>query len=358
MSLARARSFWAISVGLGGAVAWLGCNALAGIQLGTLETSDSGVSPPVDSALMPDGYTATGSTDATTAIESGVPEAGTGGAMDASGVEASADVGPDAPRWSPTSLDAQGKMALWLEASAANLVISSGVVGAWNDLSKNANNATNPSGGPQVETGVVNGLDAVHFNARAVTLTINDAPSLQFGTDQFFMAVVARASTSGGYFFSKVTAGVSGGGAYYASGLEFFVSSDAQDDAGNTIVDDAGLPTVFPAGHVSALAGNEVDWIGPAFDDNAYHVVIFRRTSAQSLSVSVDSRAAQTALTGQFDVSQIGQAVSMGGVVYGNRASPVDLSIAEMLVVHSATGVIADSDVALVQGYLSQKYAL
>ncbi len=42
---------------------------------------------------------------------------------------------------------------------------------------------------------------------------------------------------------------------------------------------------------------------------------------------------------------------------YGNRATPVDLSVAEMLVVHSATGVIA-ADVALVQAYLTRKYAL
>jgi hypothetical protein len=274
------------------------------------------------------------------------------------GGQETADVGPDAPPWSPTTLDGQNKVALWLEASQANLVISSGVVGAWNDLSHNANNATNPSGGPQVETAVINGLDAVHFNARAVTLAISDAASLQFGTDQFFMAVVARASTSGGYFFSKVTTSVSGAGPFYQSGLEFFVSTDADDDAGNTIVDDAGLPTIFPAAHVSSLGGDEIDWLSPAFEDNAYHVVIFRRVSAAALSISVDSHPAQTALTGQFDVSQMGQPVLIGGVAYGNRATPVDLSIAEMLVVHSATGVIADADVALVQAYLTHKYAL
>ena len=312
---------------LGGAAGWLGCNAIAGIDLATLETGEGGGA--LDGALL-DGTTGGGNDGGTVGKESGTGEDGSPASGDG-GSDGSADAGADAPLWSPTLLDDQNKLALWLEASPANLVISSGLVGTWNDLSKNANNATNPSGGPQVEKTVVNGLDAVHFNARAVTLTISDAPSLRFGTDQFFIAVVARASTSGGYFFSKVTSGVSGSGVYYQSGLEFFVSSDAQDDAGSTILDDAGMPTVFPAGHVSALSGNEIDWLSPAFEDNAYHVVILRRTSAQGLAVSVDSRAAQTAITGQFDVSQLGQAVTMGGVVYGNRSSPVDLSIAEML---------------------------
>lgn len=284
-------------------------------------------------------------------------EAGDAGPNDASPNDASADADASPP-WSPTLLDNQNELALWLEASPANLVISSGLVGTWHDLSKNKNDAINSSGGPQQEMAVINGHDAVHFDARGVLLTINDAASLQLGTDQFCFAVVARASISGGYFFSKVTTAVSGAGPQYSSGLEFFVSADAVDDAGNTIVDDAGLPTVFPAAHVDSLAGNEIDWLGPAFEDNAYHVVILRRTSAQGLSLAIDSQPTQTMVTGEFNVSQAGEDVNIGGVAYGSRATPVDLSIAEMIVIHSSTGVVADTDVASVQGYLEMKYGL
>lgn len=108
-------------------------------------------------------------------------------------VEAAADVGvgvgdasmdaETGPPWSPTVLDQQSKLALWLEATMAEVTISSSVVETWNDQSKNANNATNPTGGPQYETAVVNGHDALHFNARGVTLSIPDATSLQLGTD-------------------------------------------------------------------------------------------------------------------------------------------------------------------------------
>ncbi len=263
--------------------------------------------------------------------------------------EGGMDAGPDAPAWSPTTLDGQGKLALWLEASSANLVISSGVVGAWNDLSKNGNNATNTQGGPSVETAVIHGHDAVHFTARSVVLFIADSPSLQFALDQFCMVAVARASAGGGYFFSKSTAGLSGGGSYYKSGLEFLVKS-ATNDAGGKVV--------FPAAHVDSTAGNEIDWSGPGFEDGAYHVVVLRRTNGATLQLAIDSQTVQTATTGGFDVSNPEGGVTMGGLVYGGFNAPVDLSVAELLVVHASSGVVADADVASLTTYLRKKYAL
>lgn len=287
----------------------------------------------------------------------GGSDGGNNGGKDGA-VDASVDAPPDAPAWTPTVLDGQGKLALWLEASSTNLVISNGLIAEWNDLSKNANNGVNSSGGPPLEPAVINGHNSVHFNARNVTLTIPDAPSLQFGTDQFCMATVARASTSGGYFFSKVTTTASGGGSFYSSGFEFFTSTDDTDDAGNIIVDDAGLTTVFPAAHVDSLSGNQVDWSRPGFEDNEYHLAVVRRLNASELSIALDSHPAQSTQTGAFDVSQAGEAVTLGGVVYGNFASPVDLSVAELVVVHSSSGVVADSDVASLTAYLAQKYGL
>ncbi len=262
-------------------------------------------------------------------------------------IDAPADV--DAAPWSPTTLDTEGKLALWLEASSANVVVSSGLIGMWNDLSSHHNDATNVSGGPQVESAVVNGHDAVHFNARGVTLTIADAASLQFASDQFAMVVVARASTGSGYFFSKTTTTASGGGPLYSTGFEFLVDNEA---------DDAGAQVVYPVAHVNAMSGDEVDWMGPGVEDNDYHVLIVRRTNAFTLTLTIDSQPTQTGDTGAFDVSLAGEDVDIGGVAYGSFHAPVDLSIAEMLVVHSSTGVVADADVASVKAYLKSKYAL
>lgn len=324
---------------------------------GTHPSSDGATSDgPAPSSDASDASADTNPVDGTVPgsdASDGSPEVGGDG-----GSEGAVDAAPDAGQWTPRQLDMQASLALWLQATTPNITISNGVVGEWDDSSQFGNNATNTAGGPALETGVINGHDAVHFNARSVILDIADAKSLQFGTDQFLIAVVARASTGGGYFFSKATTSVSGFGAVYTAGLEFFVNDDAMDDAGNTIVDDAGVPTVYPAAHIDNQAGNEIDWLGPAFEDNAYHIVILRRLSPQELSISVDMQATQTQSTGQFDVTEKGTDVILGGVVYGNRASLVDLSLAEMIVEHPTLGVVPDKDVGLIQTYLSQKYAI
>jgi hypothetical protein len=70
------RRAWAVFFGLGGAATWLGCNALAGIELGTLAPADSGSNGP----------------DSTMAIEAGALEDAHGGAEAA---PPSNDGGPD-----------------------------------------------------------------------------------------------------------------------------------------------------------------------------------------------------------------------------------------------------------------------
>ena len=92
---------------------------------------------------------------------------------------ASADAGSDAKAdvvgpWTPAVLDGAGSLALWLEASSANVVVSSGNVGKWKDQSKNKTDAVNANTGPTVLTGAVNGHDALHFGVASVTLAIAD----------------------------------------------------------------------------------------------------------------------------------------------------------------------------------------
>jgi hypothetical protein len=334
-------SFFAVGLAAAFGGLGVGCTSLLG-DFSSGGGADGGVTGE-DGPVSTDG-----ATDSATVMDSGATD---GGAVDARADSASADSGADvdAAPWSPTTLDAAGKLALWLEASSSNVVVSSGLVGMWNDLSSNANDATNTTGGPQVETAAVNGHDAVHFNARDVTLSITDAASLQFGTDQFAIAAVARASTGGGYFFSKALYGRTGGGSDYSAGFELLVENQA-NDAGNQLV--------YPVAHVDSSSGNEIDWSGNGFEDGNYHVLVMRRPNSFELALTLDSQTTQTAPTGAFNVSQTGQAVVIGGIAYGSFNSPVDLSIAEMLVIHSSTGVVADADVASVQAYLKQKYGL
>ncbi len=125
----------------------------------------------------------------------------------------------DGGAWTPAALDAQGQLALWLEASSANVTVSAGKVGVWKDLSKNHNDAVNNQGGPVVDSVVVNQRDAVHFVGSA-RLKIADATSLQLGIDQFDIEVVVKVTATPCYFFSKATINNTTGGPTYVSGLE------------------------------------------------------------------------------------------------------------------------------------------
>jgi hypothetical protein len=288
--------------------------------------------------------------DTTTTIDAGpdVTAQDTG-----SDVVTAGDVTDNGGPWTPAVLDSQGSLALWLEASPANLVISSGHIEQWTDLSSNHNNATNPSGGPTSDTSVINGHDAVLFAMHGVVLGITDATSLQFGTDQFLMMAVARESTSGLYFFSKAQAGVSGGGSYFRTGIEFLGLSGPYD--GGTAIapyiefaedpTDSGTITSYPA-----------TWQGSVFGDGNFHIVGARRTDAFDMVLLVDGQPPQTTSTGDYDVSQVGSNVEIGSVAYGSINPQMNGEIAELVVVHAT--IIADATLTSLQTYFTTKYGL
>ena len=255
----------------------------------------------------------------------------------------------DAAAWTPAVLDQAGSLALWLEASSSNLVISSGHVAVWHDRSRNANDATNSQAGPSVDTGATNGHDAVHFTQSGVTLGIADAPSMRFGTDQIFIAVVAKASasvTGAQTYFSKAMTMQSGAGPEYSAGLELYAAHVA-----------GSVPTTNPAAHLDTTAGNGIDWMD-AVDPATFHLVALRRPTAFSLTIAVDDLPAKSASTASIDISQMGVDARIGAVHYGNLLPTVDYDIAEIVIVHASNGIIADVDVANLHAYLKQKYAL
>jgi hypothetical protein len=249
--------------------------------------------------------------------------------------------------WTPAVLDGQGQLALWLESSSANITISNGKVGVWKDLSKNHNDALNSQGGPTVDSAVVANHDAVHFvNA---TLTVTDVSSVRFGIDQVVVAAVVKANTTTNYWYSKTKAASINGP--YASGLEIGAST-------STIKVDGGpVSSNSPFAHIAATSGNLLSWGDPVFDAK-FHLVALRRKSGTSLEMSVDGSAPRNVTTSAINIDQANVPITIGNVTYNNVAQNFDFQLTEMVVVHGSSGVVADVDVANLQTYLKQKYAL
>lgn len=252
--------------------------------------------------------------------------------------------------WTPAALDANGAVALWLEAKSADLVVSSGKVATWKDLSRWHNDATNTQDGPVVDTAAVANHDAVRFTAYGVALSAADAPSLQFAADQLYIAAVTKVTAAGPlFFFSKASTTSGPIGTVYAKGFEMFAQLDG--------LADGGVGT-FPSAHVDSQADNAIAWGDRVFDDGQFHLVTLRRASSTRLILDVDDQVARAADTGSFDIGMSGTPVRIGNVAYGNLARPVDAELAELVVVHAASGIVSDDDVTNVRSYLKQKYKL
>jgi hypothetical protein len=268
--------------------------------------------------------------------------------VDTSGPDASNNDGDaDAAVWTPTVLDQAGSLALWLEASPSNVVLSNSLVEQWNDLSKNHNNAVNALTGPTVDSAVINGHDALRFSVMGTTLSIADAPSLQFATDQFLMMAVTKQTAGSLYWFSKGLIGSGPTGPQFSQGIEFLGFNGTVDGGAESA----------PFMHiVTSTTSATALWNGSVFQDSQFHIVGLRRTSVFGTTFIVDGQPTQASSMGGLDVSQAGQGARLGAVHYGNIANPVAGDIAEIIIVHAT--VIADTDVANVHAYLQTKYAL
>jgi hypothetical protein len=274
------------------------------------------------------------------------------GGADAASDTATGDAQPDndagldgdaAAPSKPEALDQANKLALWLEASPSQLTIADGGVATWKDKSKNHNDATAPNGSPVIESGAIAGHDAVHFNAFMTTLSIMDAASLRFGTDQVHIVAVTKVLTLRSFFFSKSHIGDAG----YNVGLDFFTANGGAPADGG----------VFSLSPYAAVGVDSVTWgNGNELADGKFHIVAFRRVDATHLAVSIDDLAPRVGtVAAAADVSAAGQAVAFGPM---NGPSTPDFSIVEELIVHDATGVVSDADVSGLHAYLKQKYGL
>ncbi len=194
---------------------------------------------------------------------------------------------------------------------------------AWTDRTTNHNDASQATATvqPTFASSAINNLPAVHFNKDAQgqnvggnMMTIADSASLQWGTGDFYLVVVARfdnnVTTDGpergeGLFYSKVSSGSSS-----IAGV-FFVG---------------GIPGAFGSGPANGLAFSVHDVAGDfvtspnLYDNGTPHELAIQRMG-KTMDLRVDGASIATSASSGFDVSNVGTPVRFGADANGGAPS-------------------------------------
>jgi len=287
-------------------------------------TPDSG---PTDDGSAPDVSTDDGGTDGTTTL----------------------DAGP----FDPSTLGSN--LVLWLEGDKG-VTQTTNNVSAWADQTSYHNDASGGSGQgahqPTYNATAINGLPAVEFaipqqqNQASQYLTIADSASLQFGSGDFAIFMVAE------YTNSTQGQGGSQGMFYYKV-------------AGNTVPTGPELLGNAGSGTNNALesrirarlnAADNVNSADTGYNDGTYHRIGMRRNGS-ALEVWSDGKVASfTPDAGAAgDVSATGTDVNIGAEVNGYPQFRLAGGIAEVV---GVKGTISDADVTNLDGYFKSKYGL
>jgi hypothetical protein len=255
------------------------------------------------------------------------------------GSDARVDAGP--ATWDPTALGAG--LALWLDA-AERVTLTANRVSAWQDRSPNQHSATQSTATarPMVEANGINGRPVVRF-PRSTFLRIADAPSLQFGTGDFCVVVVARHTTPSNGF-------------------------DADEQNGALYL--KAQPVTFPYRGVSMFAnfnrsgassalGVQVDHNvfartgGGGYNDGRPFVLGARRVGARLEARLNGAVAGVVQNAGNVDVSAPGQPAFLGG-----RSDGIQFLTGDIAEVVAHKGALADAELAKLEAYLRTKYGL
>jgi len=283
--------------------------------------------------------------DATAAGDAGQdPESGGNAGADAAGPQAPADGAAQAD--AAIDVASVPGLVLWLDATRGVLHFS-GVVASWADQSGQKNDAAQSIvyNRPTFAASAINGLPAVHFDMNAqwgTFLTIADSASLRWGTDDVYLAVVARFDNDVGGTGSN-----SRFGTFYfkqgASGGPFFHANAP----GKT-------PTSGFAFELSDDAAHRVVSTGLGYDDARGHLFAVRRRGT-TLELRHNGAPDGARTVPVVDVSAPGVAVSLGATMERIDSNRLNGDIAEILAVR---GALSDATLAGVESYLRAKYAL
>jgi hypothetical protein len=266
--------------------------------------------------------------------------------------DAPSDGGADAP-FSPTAFG--GRLVLWYEASAANLVLSDagdGTVVVWKDKSAaklDAKQTLKAQGAPTATPDDAGGSrNFVTFTSDTQQLgNDNDQTNLYFGAREFVVEVVASmnpAALSANVPIFARRQGMFGHDGQLRLSLEL----------GHVIVavkpDDAGLQSLTST--------------NASMDDLSLHAIGMRRIKQAALPKDTFQLRIDGAHE-EFQMDPVNLDLAGADFLFGGDYPGVgpnhgfELSIAEVIVIASQTAVpIADSEIAALEAYLKAKYAL
>jgi hypothetical protein len=255
-------------------------------------------------------------------------------------------------------------LVLWLEADVtSSITLATPDAGPqkvtkWADQTSHANNAMglqqNFARNPSVKANAINKLPAVHFDQQGVnqltgqmlTVTDNADGSLQWGTGDFFVAVV-------GDFDNNVANGQNEGvGLFYSKAV---FSSGNTPPVGLYLYGNVPSSTVNPnVGMIFATASTANDFVTTtnAYNNGSAHLLAIRRRGAK-LDLLVDGASVATSNSNTVDVTALKSNVRIGADGDAN-VYRLDGDIGEMLAVK---GVLSQSDEQGLTAYLKAKWA-
>ncbi len=231
-------------------------------------------------------------------------------------------------------------LVLWLNAGVG-VTTNNNAITSWSDQSSQGNDAKAGSPAPTLVSSSINSLPAAHFVGTSKQyLSIADATSLQFGTGDYYIAVVAKfdndpstqdPTVSFGAFYTKL--GQNDGLLFFGNDYDFSKTSFA---AGVCNLEN---PTT------------EVQYAATYNDGTARLYALQRASGTETLRVNGTQVASGSS---SVDVSESGVEVDIGFMASASAAA-LDGDIAEVLAVK---GTLSSSDLANIESYLASKYGL
>jgi hypothetical protein len=248
--------------------------------------------------------------------------------------------GPDGPGgdWTPFQLQ---EVVLWLDADEGISTVD-GNVDLWTDLSGLDNNASQifADAMPTLTPSAVAGRAAATFNGQTSFLTVSDVPSMQWGTGDYALFVVARCSNADVetdrmlYHKTEVASPFNGVHLFLNPYFGTMPGQAAAQDNANV---HAGSATGgYNDSTFRLYAGRRV---GTTLQIRVNGTVVGQTTESPAINLDAPGR---DAVIGHNGSPNIGQQALKG-------------DIAEIIAVK---GVLSDANLAKLESYLRTKYAL
>ena len=249
------------------------------------------------------------------------------------------DAPPDSPiPFSPSQLTG---LRLWLDAEKG-VTSTSNKVSAWADQSGQANTAVQATAArqPQVVVSTINGHTVLRFDGSDDVLKVVDAASLQFGMDDFTIAVVGSWTNPNNTYGAIMTKQIEG--TYPYIGYSVWANFPP-------------LPSTAFGFQIDAQT-DLVTSTATALNDGTARLFVAQRKGT-TMEIRIGGTTDKTfTTTATQDVSATGYNMYIGGHEQGGGVTQTMLGdIAEFLIVR---GTLSAADLGKLETFLKTKYAL